>query len=157
MSYASILAAQRQNYMNISLIGWSHLRSPIVKNIRQPWHINSKHCQSPISATQSNSLPPYNSPFFIPPPRGNLMPFPSRGPRPTCSSTSGVGNLSTWCLASSRFCMGPTYHFWGSIPLVKEIEKQHDACQFFCIFRDFSRSWSYSRFVFSIKFKQKKF
>ena len=27
MSYASILAAQRQNYMNISLIGWSHLRS----------------------------------------------------------------------------------------------------------------------------------
>ena len=38
MSYASILAAQRQNYMNISLIGWSHLGSLIVKNLRQPWH-----------------------------------------------------------------------------------------------------------------------
>ena len=36
MSYASILAAQRQKDMNISLIGWSHLGSPIVKNIRQP-------------------------------------------------------------------------------------------------------------------------
>ena len=38
MSYASILAAQKQNYMNISLIGWSHLGSLIVKNLRQPWH-----------------------------------------------------------------------------------------------------------------------
>ena len=37
MSYASILAAQRQNYMNLSLIGWSHLGSLIVKNLRQPW------------------------------------------------------------------------------------------------------------------------
>ena len=37
VSYASILAAQRQNYMNISLIGWSHLGSLIVKNLRQPW------------------------------------------------------------------------------------------------------------------------
>ena len=42
MSYASILAAQRQNYMNISLIGWSHLGSLIVKNLRQPWHKSTK-------------------------------------------------------------------------------------------------------------------
>ena len=42
MSYASILAAQRQNYMNISLIGWSHLGSIIVKNLRQPWHMQTK-------------------------------------------------------------------------------------------------------------------
>ena len=38
MSYASILAAQGQNYMYKSLIGWSHLGSLIVKNLRQPWH-----------------------------------------------------------------------------------------------------------------------
>ena len=39
VSYALILAAQRQNYMNISLIGWSHLGSLIVKNLRQPWRM----------------------------------------------------------------------------------------------------------------------
>ena len=38
MSYASILAAQRQNDMNISLIGWFHLGSPIVSNKRWPCH-----------------------------------------------------------------------------------------------------------------------
>ena len=42
MSYASILAAQRQNFMNISLIGWSHLGSLIVKNLWQPWHTYKK-------------------------------------------------------------------------------------------------------------------
>ena len=37
LQYASILAAQKQNYMNISLIGWYHQGSLIVKNLRQPW------------------------------------------------------------------------------------------------------------------------
>ena len=34
--------------MNISLIGWSHLGPPIVKNLRQPWHLQNANENLPF-------------------------------------------------------------------------------------------------------------
>ena len=62
VSYASIfIATQRPKTMDISLIGWPHLGSLIVKNLRQPWHtyLINNICLTLWSSSAAGACPPF--------------------------------------------------------------------------------------------------